>query len=124
MYLTAVCRHSKLQNRFALPPPLAGAILGMLLVLGCKNPCKELADKVCSCKSTLTEQHACQTNINARKRFYEIPRTENEQECQRILDAKTCTCNALDLGHIEGCGMTRAPSTTQSSEGATAQEVP
>ena len=99
-------------------------VLGMLFVWGCKNPCKELADKVCSCKSTLAEQHACQTNSNARKSFYEIPRTENEQECQRILDAKTCTCKALDRGHIEGCGMTRNPPATQTDEKTAAQEAP
>ena len=110
--LIAVWHQRSSQRRFIIFPFL----FSMLLVSGCKNPCKELADKVCSCKGTLAEQHACQTDINARKRFYEIPRTENEQECQRILDAKTCTCKALDIGQIEGCGMTRDLPTTQDNK--------
>ncbi|MEM7402611.1 MAG: hypothetical protein AAF310_01135 [Myxococcota bacterium] len=119
IYFSAVRRYigARLRCSHAL---LACALLGTSLLLGCRNPCKELADKVCSCKSTLAQQQVCQTNMSARKRFYEIPRTENESECQRILDAKSCTCKALDRNEIDKCGMTRELPTQQEGTAAPA----
>jgi hypothetical protein len=79
----------------------ACALLGTGL-LGCQDPCVQLANRICNCEPTPSDRRACQqeriTNQQSKIELDDADRTV----CQAKLE--TCTCDALDENDLEACG--------------------
>ena len=88
-----------------------------LAVVGCRNPCEELAKKYCDCRESRADRDACHANMAVRKRHYKIQRTENQEACLEILINKTCTCRAVEEDKLGLCGMTRLRADRGQSDG-------
>jgi hypothetical protein len=79
---------------------LLPALLGTASVLGCQDPCLELAERVCACERTLLTRAACRRDrITSRQ-------VETDEQDREFCATKlaTCTCLALDENQLELCG--------------------
>jgi hypothetical protein len=80
------------------------AAFGVALFVACGTPCKDLSDTICKCEPTDALQQACLQRVDAESQA--VPLTEAEQDvCAGILDAETCTCDALADGDLVACGL-------------------
>ncbi|HET6345412.1 MAG TPA: hypothetical protein VFH51_10790 [Myxococcota bacterium] len=82
-----------------------------LLLGGCSDPCKDLSERICNCKSTVDEQRACLTQVsNLASQRQSDPNKAVEREgldtCKNLL--ATCTCAALAEGNLSACGLAYA----------------
>jgi hypothetical protein len=83
------------------------AALGLALVAtGCEDACRQLANQICRCSASPREQSACEVRLdsNARGRS---PTTEEQEQCEALLDI--CSCEDLQLGQRQACGLTELP---------------
>ena len=79
--------------------------LGALLSgSSCLDPCRQVADKVCSCEATEPDKQACrrQVEVQAAQR---PPKPEQRVQCQRFMT--TCECRELRAGNLAACGLAR-----------------
>jgi len=85
----------------------ATAVLGLLIASGCKNPCLELAQKICDCQSTTSLRDACNQQASDRNSL-ETVTPEDEETCTALMDK--CDCHALDTAEGKlNCGIARDP---------------
>jgi len=79
-------------------------IFGGFVLPACQGPCRTLAEQVCQCAASPREQRACEVRIDANEQAV----TDAEAErCEDLTD--TCTCEALELGKLQKCGLTELP---------------
>lgn len=71
---------------------------------GCGSACSQLGNKICDCQPTREKQNACTSALKTAKDNYNLSDGQ-EKQCQEILDAKTCTCEALAAGDLAACGL-------------------
>lgn len=67
----------------------------------CDGPCRNLAEQICACEPNDTRERACLVNVD---RATQNPINDEEERCEALL--RTCTCDALDRGDFEACGLT------------------
>lgn len=79
----------------------AALALGVLLT-GCGDPCKELAQKICSCEESPNDEQACLDRVEAESSNLDLTDAENNV-CAEKLD--TCKCNKLRAGDLAACGL-------------------
>ena len=79
-----------------------------VLATACGSPCEDLAHKVCRCQPTEAKKDRCNINIDAAVRNYDLS-DEQEDRCQKILDSGTCTCEAIEAGDLNACGLSFDP---------------
>ncbi len=80
---------------------------GLTLALSagaCGNPCNDLAKKVCNCQPTRAKRDACKISVDSAGQNISLS-DEEKGRCSDILDAKTCTCEALSAGDYAACGL-------------------
>lgn len=85
----------------------ASVLLALVLagaMSGCKGPCQQLADAICSCKPNQTEQEACIQAVNTASQNNPVTPAD-EGLCRQA--QKTCTCDALADGTVEKCGLAK-----------------
>ena len=83
----------------------AAAALSLLALSGCKNPCLELAQQICDCKSTSTLRDTCNQQASEQNGRVTVT-ADDEAVCKGLKDK--CDCHTLDT--LEGklnCGMAR-----------------
>lgn len=85
---------------------LRASILWLVTLAGfaCGDPCRDLSEKVCRCESTESAQQSCLRRLDAEAASRSI-NDEQAQQCQDILDAKQCSCDALGRGELQACGL-------------------
>jgi hypothetical protein len=81
------------------------SVLSLPLVAGCKTPCLDLANEICSCQPDTTSQSNCQTNAQNAQATFTV-RGEDDAYCQQKLDEGVCDCNRLNTpeGRVN-CGL-------------------
>jgi hypothetical protein len=68
--------------------------------VGCKDPCAELANKICDCEPDETQKQSCKD----RYKTDTVKPTDAEQDrCDKLNDS--CSCNALACGDFAACGL-------------------
>lgn len=90
------------------------ALLAAVSTSGCQGPCRTLAEQVCRCSSSPREQQACEVRIDANARGRSVS-SEEAERCEALLD--TCTCDALQRGERQACGLSELPEGAASGGG-------
>lgn len=81
-------------------------ILIALSLAACTAPCDQLADTICNCLSDISLRAACKQQVSAEDATVKF--TSSDQKfCSAKLN--TCTCDRLNNGDREACGLTREP---------------
>ena len=78
--------------------------LGLLMttaIVGCGNPCDDLANRICNCNPNDTSVTACKNRVSADT--YPGPTSAQKDKCSQLLD--TCNCTALACGNYAACGL-------------------
>jgi len=75
-----------------------------LFAVGCGDPCYDLSKTICRCYTTDLQQQGCVSALDADAQG-DRASEEEQAVCQEILDAKTCTCDALAEGDLAACGL-------------------
>ena len=70
------------------------------LVTACDGPCQNLAQKICECEPNQTREQSCLVNVDFATRD---PIANEDELCEQLLE--TCTCDAIDRGDFEACGL-------------------
>jgi len=83
----------------------AAAFLFAVASAGCKNPCVELAEKLCACESTTSNEDQC--NATASNEASKIELTDDDEaRCEERVDKGDC--NQLDTAEGKvNCGLAR-----------------
>jgi hypothetical protein len=77
-----------------------------LQMLGCDDPCRQLARRICRCEQKMIDRSNCESfRVNNRNRSSVEATEAQENFCIEKLD--TCNCAALDRHETEACGFTR-----------------
>ena len=82
-------------------------IISIVLALAaCTAPCDQLADNVCNCLSDISLRTACKQQVSAEDSTIKFTSAD-----QKFCSAKlsTCTCDRLNNGDRDACGLTREP---------------
>ncbi len=79
---------------------LAGSAAGLLA--GCGNACVELSKKVCRCKPTEAQQHACVRRVE-NDADVDPPSDAQQEQCEDLIDG--CNCKKLASGNLAACGL-------------------
>lgn len=79
------------------------ALASLLTLAACSDPCRALADKICSCRPSTAEQNACLEQVKATT-AHEPSDSEN-QRCAELIDG--CTCEALEQNELAACGLAK-----------------
>jgi len=79
----------------------------LALAAGCKGNCRQLAEKLCECKTNSTEKNSCLTAASQDESSYP-PDAEQDQTCGALLEQ--CDCRLIDTpeGRVR-CGLSRPP---------------
>jgi len=81
-------------------------IFALLSLAACTAPCDQLADNICNCLSDLSSRAACKQQISAEDSTVKVSAAD-QKFCSTKLE--TCTCDRLNNGDREACGLTREP---------------
>ena len=76
-------------------------VLFAACLFACDGPCTNLAEQICSCQPNETRERACLVNVDLSTRD---PLEREDSRCEELL--QTCSCDALDRGDFEACGLT------------------
>jgi hypothetical protein len=88
------------------PWSLFAAALIAAAVSACGDPCEDLARRICRCQESALLRAQCNTAVRSAAGNHDSTGTE-EQRCQEILDARTCTCEAARALDVKACGFAR-----------------
>ncbi len=80
---------------------LAELFLGALFWAGCSSPCRDLAERICSCEPNRTEEQACTLRLDGQSTRNVT--AADEERCATFLEV--CDCPALDRGDLAACGL-------------------
>ena len=86
--------------------PFLAAMGFFLLLGGCDDACTALGKKICDCEVGDVARQQCVARVESRATNDEPSRKEQEV-CEGYLDS--CTCDALEEGRIEACGLAKSP---------------
>lgn len=92
---------------------LLAAAVSLAALAGCKNPCLELAQKLCECESTATLRDSCsQRATDEANRNAVSP--DQEANCRELMapsdGGRPCDCHMLDSPEGKlACGLARDP---------------
>lgn len=75
------------------------------LGIGCEGPCRALSVRVCECSPSPREEAACIRRLDQNQAQRPAPTRAEEEHCEALLD--TCTCQALELGRVDQCGLSQ-----------------
>jgi hypothetical protein len=83
-------------------------LLAVLTFGACADPCRQVAEVVCSCEPDQSSQRSCLSEVEAARAAH--PATEEDlAACDQVLASEQCTCDALAMGEIEACGLAQTP---------------
>ena len=71
--------------------------------VGCGDPCKDLAEKVCACAPTAAEQEACAQRLGQLAQ-QQGANGATRSRCAELLARGQCTCKQLASGDLTACG--------------------
>ena len=78
-----------------------------LLLASCVEPCRQLAESICSCKDTPVAVENCKRTLDAQSQHKAFSRATDTEKCKEVLKNQSCNCQALERGDFHLCGMTR-----------------
>ena len=85
------------------------ALIGIVILLSaCADPCRQVAEQVCACEPDQSRERSCLVEVGAASEAHEASEADL-QACQRVVEANSCTCEALALGNLSACGLAEAP---------------
>jgi hypothetical protein len=87
--------------------------IGAYIVAACANDCKDLANKICDCQPTFSQQQRCQDAVDAANENADL--SDKQQDCCKAL-LDTCECDRLAAGDFAACGLTNESSTIPDSK--------
>lgn len=85
--------------------PALLALAAALLLGGCKNPCRQLSEKLCDCATTTLQKESCLQRVSSEDARI-APTAQEQQVCAQLLPG--CDCHQIDT--VEGkkaCGLSR-----------------
>ena len=103
-----VMTENQKRTAFVLIALAALLMLAALLNGACSSPCDELASTICGCEKTTDRRDACKKTFVTGNPV--SISSKRQDVCSKYLDS--CTCDALDAGQFEACGLTAAPAAT------------
>ncbi|MFN0063049.1 MAG: hypothetical protein ACKVPX_11110 [Myxococcaceae bacterium] len=75
------------------------------LTLGCKGPCRQLADKLCECRTNTIDRQQCQQEV-ALEADRAVITSEDDEVCAALLEG--CDCNNVSTAEGKAaCGLAR-----------------
>ena len=80
---------------------LLAAVLLSPVLSACDGPCQDLAEKICDCEPNQTRTRSCLITVDT---AIQDPIQEDNDRCEVLL--RSCTCDAIDRGDFEACGLT------------------
>lgn len=82
-------------------------ILALLLPLwlsaACAEPCVQLTETVCECKSNQPERNLCNEQVRLARAAKDEVTEEESAACEALLEG--CSCEALARGDLHACGL-------------------
>jgi hypothetical protein len=87
---------------------IAVLVFALVNVTACADPCRDLAEVVCSCEANRSRELSCLNEMNAAREQNEATEEETHR-CEAILAAQSCSCDALNLGERNACGLAEDP---------------
>ncbi len=87
---------------------LRALICTFIVLNACADPCRQVAEQVCACEVDQSRERSCLNEVGAASEAHEASEADL-QTCQRIVEANSCTCEALALGRMQACGLAEAP---------------
>jgi hypothetical protein len=82
------------------------SILFLCGALAC-DPCRQLADLVCTCEQNTDKRKKCHNELGLASQHVYFDQAKETQVCEEAL--KNCLCVDLNNGKSEKCGMSRFP---------------
>lgn len=85
-------------------------LIGLLLLIftlssmAC-DPCRELAEQVCQCRTTEEERRQCIESLSLAKQHKYFDTAQKPEICKRGLEK--CSCTAINDHQDQKCGMYR-----------------
>jgi hypothetical protein len=86
------------------------ALLGLcaaalLVVAGCKSPCRQLSEKLCECQANSLDKEACVKRAQQEESRVK-PTDVQQQACEALLEG--CDCHLIDTAEGKrACGLAR-----------------
>ncbi len=80
-------------------------LIAIILTCACSEPCLDLANRICDCEPTANRRNTCK-NTFVRNNPVSISE-DDEKRCEKLL--RTCSCDALEKGDYQACGLSKAP---------------
>ena len=68
----------------------------------CSGPCQQLAEHICGCRPSQTEEQQCLQEVSSSGRSAS---DMDNQTCDALLS--TCTCDALEKHDYAACGLAK-----------------
>jgi hypothetical protein len=102
-----------------LPPPCRrpalrtlAALLTVVCCVGCGDPCRDLALKICGCGATAEARKTCTSQVQARAGQRQKDASAQQEQagrdrCASLIDG--CSCAALQVGNLQACGLSVEP---------------
>jgi hypothetical protein len=72
--------------------------------VACGDSCDSLAKMICSCRPNQNEENACDQAVSTAHNNRSLTAAQ-QQICSQLMH--TCTCAALQDGHLEACGLSK-----------------
>lgn len=85
---------------------LCVTLTASVAIMGC-DPCRNLAEKICECEKNSTARDNCRRSLSTLEGQNGFGSAVKSDVCREILKSEACTCQAIDEGRVENCGMTR-----------------
>jgi len=79
-----------------------------MLLGACADPCRQVAEQVCACEPDKSRERSCLSEVDAAREAHQASDADL-QACQSIIEAQSCTCDALALGDLSACGLAATP---------------
>jgi len=80
-------------------------IMVLLVLAGCKGPCRKLSEKLCECEEHKPAKEYCQQRVADKESLYP-PTDAEEAGCKLLLDG--CNCKEIDTAEGKvACGLAR-----------------
>ncbi len=81
-------------------------VFSLTAAVGCGNPCRDLADQVCSCFPDDGNRQVCNQRAKDAESSFNV-RQQDQAFCQNLIDTRACDCRKLATPEGRaGCGLT------------------
>ncbi|MDE0881531.1 MAG: hypothetical protein OSB21_02970 [Myxococcota bacterium] len=82
--------------------------IAFLASSACADPCRQVAEQVCACRANSSLERSCLAEVDAAREAHPASE-ESSLACEAVIEAKSCTCDALALGETTACGLAQSP---------------